>query len=250
MSRRTTVVAALLCPVVLALTACGSPGSGSTVTVLAASSLTTAFETLGADFEQAHPGVRVTFAFGASSTLATQITQGAPADVFAAASTTTMDAVTSAGAASTATPFATNAMAVAVPAANPAKITALADLARPGVTLALCQPDAPCGATAAKVLANAHLTVRPVTEEADAKATLTKVVLGEVDAALVYVTDVRAAGATVRGIEIPAEVNASTTYPIASLTGSTNPALARAFVDYVLSPSGRDVLSANGFGAP
>ncbi|MFZ0161141.1 MAG: molybdate ABC transporter substrate-binding protein [Kineosporiaceae bacterium] len=220
------------------------------LTVFAAASLTDAFETLGSQFQKAHPGTTVTFNVGASSALATQITQGAPADVFASASTKTMDTVVAARAASSPRPFAQNVMQIAVPPGNPAHIASLADLAAPGVKVALCQAAAPCGATAARVLANAGLTVTPVTEEADVKSTLAKVQLGEVDAGLVYVTDVLAARGKVTGIEIPARVNASTSYPIAALTASKNPSLATAFVDYVLSADGVRVLTAAGFRQP
>ena len=143
-----------------------------------------------------------------------------------------------------------NVMEVVVPAANPAGITTLADLARPGVKVALCQAEVPCGSTAAKVFTNAHLTVTPVTLEADVKSTLAKVTLGEVDAAVVYVTDVLAAGSKVKGIQIPADVNASTAYPIAVLKGSANSTLAQAYVAYVLSAEGQKVLADAGFATP
>ena len=116
--------------------------------------------------------------------------------------------------------------------------------------VALCQPVVPCGTTAAKVLSNARLTVTPVTQEVDVKAVLTKVTLGEVDAGIVYVTDVQAAGAKVKGIEIPTQVNASTTYPIATLTSAPNKATAKAFTEYVLSTDGAAVLTAAGFVRP
>ena len=115
--------------------------------------------------------------------------------------------------------------------------------------MALCQPQVPCGTVAAKVFTNAGITVTPVTLEPDVKSVLSKVTLGEVDAGVVYVTDVRAAGA-VKGIEIAPAVNASTTYPIATVRPSTNPALAAAFVAYVLSPDGASVLTAAGFASP
>lgn len=233
--------------------ASGSPTTPAVtghITVLAAASLTEAFTTLGRQFEAAHPGASITFSFGPSSGLATQITEGAPVDVFASASTSTMDGVVAAKAAAAPTVFADNVLEIAVPASNPAGITALADLARPGVTVALCQPAVPCGAGAATVLAAAGLTVTPVTLEADVKATLTKVVLGEVDAGVVYATDVLAAGDTVTGIEIPSDVNAVTSYPIATLAASKNPDLATAFVDYVLSGDGASVLTAAGFRRP
>jgi molybdate transport system substrate-binding protein len=220
------------------------------ITVLAASSLQEAFTKLGGQFEAAHPGTKVVFSFGPSSGLAEQIGQGAPADVFASASTTNMDTVVSAGAAASPTNFASNTMEIAVPPKNPAHIATVTDLARKGVKVALCQAAVPCGATALKVFDNAKIKVTPVTQEVDVKSTLSKVTLDEVDAGVVYVTDVRAAGSAVKGIEIPANVNASTTYPIAPLTGSKNKATAQAFVDYVLSPEGLAALTAAGFSAP
>ncbi|MBI4940103.1 MAG: molybdate ABC transporter substrate-binding protein [Actinobacteria bacterium] len=259
MRRRPAVVIPLVAAGALLLAACGGSSSGGDaspggpsgeITVLAAASLTGSFQTLGTQFQEANPGTTVTFSFGASSALVTQIAQGAPADVFASASQKNMDAVVAAGAATTSTPFAENVMEIAVPPTNPGEVTRLADLAKPGVTVALCQAEVPCGAAAAKVFANAKITVKPVTEEADVKATLAKVRLGEVDAGVVYVTDVIAAGDSVKGIEIPADVNASTTYPIAPLTTSRNAALAQAFVDYVLSAEGQEVLTAAGFQAP
>jgi len=235
----------------------GSAAAGSAtpvptgaITVFAAASLTEVMTTIARQFEAAHPGTTVTLSFGSSSTLATQITQGAPADVFAAASTATMQTVVDAGAAAAPVPFARNVLEIAVPPDNPGHVAALADLASSDVTVALCQPEVPCGAAATAVLAKAGLTVRPVTLEADVKATLTKVELDEVDAGLVYATDVRAAGAKVRGIEIPADVNATTSYPIATVAASTEPALAAAFVDYVLSAGGASVLTAAGFLEP
>jgi len=227
-----------------------STGPSGKITVLAAASLTGSFTTLGRRFEAAHPATTITFSFGASSTLATQIVQGAPADVFASASPKNMDQVTAAKAGGTPRTFARNVMEIAVPADNPAHITSLADLTRPGVKVALCAATVPCGAVARKVFANAKLAVTPVTTETDVKATLTKVELGEVDAGVVYVTDVLAAGSRVSGVPIPDSVNASTSYPIATLHASTNPALAKAFVDFVLSADGTATLTAAGFAEP
>jgi len=250
--------------IALATTACSSakdaagpsssPASAAhavsaTITVFAASSLTGTFNDLGTRFEEAHPGVKVVFNYGSSGTLAAQITQGAPADVFASAAPKNMQTVLDAQDASTSTNFAKNTMEVVVPAANPAKIVTLADLARPGVKLALCVTTAPCGATADEVFAKAKLTVAPVTREADAKTTISKITLGEADAAVVYVTDVKAATG-VTGIPIPSNVNATTEYPIATLTHAGHPDTAAAFVAYVLSSTGRGVLSAAGFLAP
>jgi molybdate transport system substrate-binding protein len=223
--------------------------SGS-ITVFAASSLKEAFTTLGQQFEAANPGTKVTFSFGASSTLATQITSGAPADVFASASPKNMTQVVTAGDAASPTNFVKNVMEIAVPPSNPGHVAAVADLGKSSVKVALCQPQVPCGTVAAKVFANAKVTVKPVTLQPDVKSVLTQVELGNVDAGVVYVTDVAAAGAKVKGITIPDAVNASTEYPIAALSHSANSALAQAFVAYVLSDAGQSVLTADKFGKP
>jgi len=230
-----------------------APGSGAasgTVTVFAAASLTESFTSLGRQFEAAHPGTTVKFNFGASSSLAENINQGAPADVFASASPKNMQQVVDADGASDSKTFARNVMQIAVPPDNPAGVREVTDLARSNVKVALCQPQVPCGAVAQQVFENVNITVKPVTQGADVKAVLTTVQLGEVDAGMVYRTDVRAAGTKVRGIEIPADQNASTSYPIAALTEAPNPAGAAAFVDYVLSPDGEKVLEQAGFAAP
>jgi molybdate transport system substrate-binding protein len=230
--------------------AAGAGRLSGTVTVFAAASLTESFGTLGRRFEAAHPGVTVRFNFAASSALAESIAQGAPADVFASASAKTMESAVRGGDAADPRTFARNVMAIAVPPDNPAGVAALADLAEPGVKLALCQEQVPCGATAKEVFAKAALAVRPVTLGADVKAVLTAVQLGEVDAGVVYRTDVRAAGARVEGIEIPPEQNASTSYPIAVLTRAPNEAAARAFAGHVLSAEGTRVLAEAGFAGP
>jgi molybdate transport system substrate-binding protein len=228
----------------------GAAGASGSITVFAAASLTGSFTEIGKAFEASHPGTKVTFSFGASSALAQQIQSGAPADVFASASKKNMDQVVTAKAAGAPQDFAQNRMQIAVPPDNPAGITGVADLAKPGVKVALCAAEVPCGDVARQVFAKAKVNVTPVTNEADVKATLTKVQLGEVDAGVVYVTDVLAAGAKVKGIEIPADVNASTKYPIAQLTASKNEALAKEFVTYVLGPDGEGVLQKSGFAAP
>jgi molybdate transport system substrate-binding protein len=227
-----------------------SGGVSGTVTVFAAASLTESFTTIGRQFEAAHPGTTVKFNFGASSSLAENINQGAPADVFASASPTNMQQVVAGGGASDAKTFANNVMEIAVPPDNPADVTQVTDLARSGVKVALCQPQVPCGKVAQEVFTKADITVQPVTQGADVKAVLTTVQLGEVDAGMVYQTDVRAAGTKVKGIGIPADQNASTSYPIAALTEAPNSAGAAAFVDYVLSPDGEKVLEQAGFAAP
>jgi len=231
-------------------TASGSASVTGDITVLAASSLTESFTVIGSRFEAAHPGVTVTFSFAGSPTLATQVTSGAPPDGFASAGATSMVAVVAAGAAADPQTFAVNVMEIAVPPSNPGRVTGLDSLAAAGVKTALCQPQVPCGDTAGKVLDNAGLTVVPVTLEPDVKSVLSKVQLDEVDAGLVYVTDVHAAGDKVKGIAIPGDVNASTSYPIAALERSANPRAAAAFVAYVLSPDAQAVLTAAGFRAP
>jgi molybdate transport system substrate-binding protein len=252
----------LAAAVLLLAAACGS-GSSATraggdpqkvagaITVFAAASLTGTFTALGTEFEKAHPGTKVGFNFGASSTLARQLTEGAPGDVFAAASGTTMDTVTKAGAAAGAPAvFARNRLEIAVPPANPGHVRGLADFARPSLRIAVCAPQVPCGVAAATAFAAAGITPRPDTLEQDVKATLAKVVSGEVDAALVYRTDVRAAGAAVRGLDFPEAADAVNDYPIVVLRDSPNAATAAAFRDFVLSPAGRSVLVAAGFDSP
>lgn len=221
-----------------------------TITVMAAASLKESFTELARTFEQQHPGTKVVLSFGPSSGLASQITQGAPADVFASASRKNMDQVVRAGDASAPKTFAQNRMTIVTPAGNPAKVRGLNDLTKSSVKTAVCQAQVPCGVVAAKVFDNAGLAVKPVTQEVDVKAVLSKVTLGEVDAGLVYVTDAKAAGGKVAQVAIPEADNASTDYPIASLAGSENPAAAKAFVDLVLSPAGRQVLAGAGFAAP
>jgi molybdate transport system substrate-binding protein len=248
----------------LALAACGSSSNGGgassgasagasvsgRITVLAAASLTETFTALGKAFETAHPGSKVTFSFGASSDLAQQIVNGSPADVFASASPKTMATVTDAGDASDPQNFATNVLEIATPPSNPARVTTLADVAKPSVTLAVCAPAVPCGAAAAALFQKNNLTVTPVTEEADVKSVLSKVELDAVDAGIVYVTDVKAAADKVTGVPIDASVNVTTTYPIATLKDTKQQATAQAFVAYVLSSDGQAVLTAAGFGAP
>ena len=230
--------------------ASSSAAVSGTVTVFAAASLKESFTTLGKQFQSAHPGTTVKLGFGASSDLAEQINQGAPADVFASASRKNMKQVVDAGGASASKNFVKNVMEIAVPPNNPGHVSSVTDLAKSGVKVALCQPEVPCGAVAAEVFKNAKITVKPVTLEPDVKTTLSKVELDEVDAGVVYATDVRAAGSKVKGIVIPDKLNASTEYPIAALADAPNATGGQAFVAYVLSPAGQSVLSADGFQKP
>ncbi|MFC1415790.1 molybdate ABC transporter substrate-binding protein [Streptacidiphilus cavernicola] len=273
--RRSLAAAAAASAALLALTACGSSSSstpaasGSSsaaaasdsssaapaitgkVTVFAAASLKNTFTKFGKEFEAAHPGVTVTFSFGGSDTLAASIVSGAPADVFASASTATMTTVTKANDTSAApVDFARNSLEIAVVPGNPKGITTLSQLGQKSIKVALCAKTVPCGAAAVKALAAAKIAVTPVTYEQDVTSALTKVELKEVDAALVYKTDVQGAGGKVVGVDFPAAQQAVTDYPIAPLAHSSNSAAAAAFTAYVLSPAAQQELAAAGFQAP
>ena len=218
------------------------------VTVFAAASLTESFGAIADEFEQANPGVAVTVSFGGSSSLAEGIVNGAPVDVFAAASPATMATVEDAGLVDGASQvFTRNILEIAVPAGNPAAITGIEDFAEAAKLIALCAPEVPCGAAAEKVFAAAGITPQPDTLEQDVKAALTKVRLGEVDAAMVYRTDVLAAGDDVEGIDFAEAADAVNDYPIAVLADAPNPDTARAFVEFVLSADGQAILSDAGF---
>jgi len=262
------LVGLALATVVVGASACGSnstagsgttPDSGSssagaisgTITVLAASSLTGTFTTLGKDFSALHPGTTVTFSFAGSSALAQQITAGAPADVFASAAPANVQTVADKGdTAGTPVTFAKNQLVIAVKKGNPKGLTSLAAIAKPGVKVALCAAPVPCGAAAKKALDAAGVKLTPVTYEQDVKSALAKVTLGEVDAALVYRTDARAAATSVDGIEFPESAQAINEYPIVALKGAKNPVVAAAFVDYILSDPAQQVLAAAGFQKP
>jgi len=249
----------------LSLVACGArdaaPGVGTPepnapaavsgeITVFAAASLTETFTELGTRFEQANPEATVTFNFGGSSALAQQLNEGAPADVFASASPVNMTQVRESGAVTEkAATFARNRLEIVVPAGNPGGITGLADFADEGKTIALCAEQVPCGAAATKAFEAAGITAAPDTLEQDVKAVLTKVRLGEVDAGLVYRTDVLAAGEDVEGIAFPEAEQALNDYSIAALAAAPNAAGAQAFINFVLDP-GRDVLASAGFEEP
>ena len=218
--------------------------------MFAAASLTEVFTTLGRRFEAGHPGTRVVLSFGGSSALAQQISEGAPADVFAAADTRTMRTVVAAGLArGSPRVFGHNRLEIAVPAGNPAGVTGLPDLIRPNVKVALCAPQVPCGAAAAAAFAAAGVMPRPVTLEKDVKAVLTKVGLGEVDAGIVYHTDIRSAAGVVTGVEFPEADRAGNDYAIAVLTTGRNSGAGQVFVDYVCGPVGQQILTAAGFRA-
>lgn len=232
--------------IALALAGCAPTGTTNatsaptTITVFAAASLTDSFGEIAEAFEAENPGVTVTLNFGGSSGLATQIVEGAPADVFAAASVETMTTVGVDGVV-----FANNTLEIAVPTGNPGGVQSLADLANPSLAIAVCAVEVPCGAASQLAFERAGVVASVDTYEQDVRAVLTKVELGEVDAGLVYRTDVIAARDTVEGIEI--EGAPTTAYPIAALTEVST---AAAFVAFVLSDAGQQILGNAGFDAP
>lgn len=216
--------------------------------VLAAASLTDVFTQVARDLEAANPGLTVTLSVGGSSSLAAQVVSGAPADVFAAASPATMAQVVRADAASgEPAVFARNRLQIAVPAGNPGGVHGLADLADEDLTIALCAEQVPCGAAALRLFEAAGVTPAPDTLEQDVRAALTKVRLGEVDAALVYRTDVLVAGDEVEGIDVPEAESAVNDYLVVTLDEARNPAAAAAFVAYVLGEPGQGLLRDAGF---
>jgi molybdate transport system substrate-binding protein len=232
----------------------GTPRLSGSLRVFAASSLTQVFTSLGRTFERRHPGVRVVsnFNFAASSSLARQINDGAPADVFASADMATMRAVTAVGGARAATTFARNRIELIVGRDNPKHIAGLADLDRPGMKFAVCAPEVPCGALAAAALRRAGVRASPVSLEANVKAVVSRVMLGEVDTGIVYRTDVKAAGKDAVGvpIDIAAASELEAVCQVAVTRNAPNPRAAAAWVALVRSPEGRRALTAHGFRVP
>ncbi|HEX7277075.1 MAG TPA: molybdate ABC transporter substrate-binding protein [Acidimicrobiales bacterium] len=224
-----------------------APPLSGTVTVLAASSLSESFTALGHRFEADHPGLTVTFNFGASSSLARQLIDGAPGDVLATADEITLGQALSADAVGAPAVFARNRLAIVTRPGNPEAIRGLADLARPGLVVVLCAREVPCGRFAVEALAKAGVTVEAASLEENVKAVLAKVTLGEADAGIVYVTDVAAARDEIAGVTIADGQNVVAAYPVAVATDAANPAGARAWVDFVLGPTGQAILSSFGF---
>ena len=263
-SRRQLAAVVLAGFVALVAGACGSssgaraaarPGPSTAlagdVTVSAASSLTDVFTQLGDQFMSDNPGVKLTFNFASSSDLAEQIVQGAPVDVFASASDATMQTVVDAGDASDPTTFASNSLEIATPPSNPGNVHSLQRPAEVDACLSPCAPRMPRAARPRRRSStNNNLNVTPVTLEPDVRSVLTKVTADEVDAGVVYITDVQAAGSDVHGVTIPARQNVSTNYLIAALSGASNPSAADAWVAFVLSPTGQEALHQAGFARP
>ena len=243
--------------VVPVLAACSSGGDGcaattgqdaTTMIVFAAASLRSTFEELGEEFESEHDGVDVQFNFDGCFVTPTLYVQSA--GVFASADTANMDKLVADGLVTEPRDFATNTLMIAVPADNPAGVTSLADLTREELNVVICAPEVPCGRATGRVEALSGLDIVPDSEEQNVTDVLNKVVAGEADAGMVYVTDVINAGETVMGIEFPESSAAVNTYPIATVVGAGDEQLAEEFVQLVLGPSGRSVLESAGFGAP
>lgn len=255
--RRSSAIVPWLALVALVTAACGGPGDGSAgdsgalegeITVFAAASLTDALDDAAAGFEARHPGVAVEINTAGSSALREQILAGAPADVFAAAGAEAMDAVVEADATTgPARVLARNTLEIVVPAGNPGDVSGLDDFGDQDLLIGLCAAQVPCGALSREVLARAGVEPAPDTDEPDVRSLLTKVRDGDLDAGLVYRTDVEAGGDAVEGIAIPHGDNLAVDYLVAALAGSDDPAVAAAFVDHLLSPAGRRVLDAHGF---
>jgi molybdate transport system substrate-binding protein len=221
------------------------------VTVFAASSLVDAFRTIGDELRTSNPDARFTFNFASSSTLATQITNGAPADVFASADEANMEKIVDANLTDgQAQLFASNRLEIAVAAGNPKRIDGLADLARTDVILVLAAPTVPAGKYALAALGKAGVSAKPVSQEVDVRAVLNKVSLGEADAGIVYVTDVKSAAGRVTGVDIPEQHQVLARYPIAAIKDSKSLQLAHRFVEYVASPAGQVILAQFGFSKP
>ena len=226
------------------------PEPQGTLVVFAAASLAGTFDQVETKVERLYPSLDVVMNYGGSAALATQIVEGAPADVFVSASAEAMEPIVEAGLTAHPVDLATNSLMIAVPPGNPGDVDGLRDLSRPELAIALCAVEVPCGALAARVLDNAGVVPSVDSYEQDVKAALTKVELDEVDAALVYRTDVLAAGDRVEGIEFPGAEDATTLYQYAAPTSGANHTAAAAFSMYLRGEWMRDLLTKAGFGAP
>jgi molybdate transport system substrate-binding protein len=248
--------------VALLVAACGGSGSQSSasppagqvtgnLTVLAAASLTDAFNKMGEQFKAQHSGADVKFSYAGSPTLVTQIQQGAPADVFASADQANMQKVVDGGLNSKQPKvFARNKLEIVVQAGNPKQIKSVADLANPAIRVDVCAPGVPCGTYATSVFSNANAKITPVSQEDNVKAVVTKVSLGEADAGIVYATDVKAGGDKVQGVTIPDDQNVMASYPIVQLKAATNEKAAQAFITLVTGSEGQKTLAGYGFLSP
>lgn len=249
--KRAAVVAAAVVLVLTAQPAGAKPNVSGEITVFAAASLTESFNAIAKQFEKKYPDVTVKFDFDASSNLAAQIQQGAPADVFASADEANLQKTVDSGdVVGPPQVFAKNRLEIAVESGNPKKIKRLSDLAEPGLVVVLCADAVPCGKYAAEAFTKAGVEVRPASKEENAKAAVSKVSLGEADAAVVYTTDVKAAKGDVGGVKIPDRQNVLATYPIGVVKHSQQSAGAKAWVRFLESKAARRTLQRFGFLLP
>jgi molybdate transport system substrate-binding protein len=227
-----------------------SQASGSIV-VFAAASLKPAFTKISQQFKTDNPGSGVDFDFGGSSDLATQLTQGATADVFASADTAQMDKVTKAGLlAGNPTNFASNTLVIVTAAGNPKQVGSFGDLGKPGLSVVICQRPVPCGAATQRLEDSTGVHLNPVSEELNVTDVLNKITTGQADAGLVYVTDARSAGDKVTTVNFPEAAGAVNVYPIGALKKAPQPTLAQKFVALVTSDTGQNILAQFGFAKP
>lgn len=225
-----------------------APEATGTLTVFAAASLKTTFTELGETFQQQNPGTTVTFNFAGSSDLVTQITAGAPADVFASADENNMNkAVTAGVVAGTPANFASNTLTIVTQPGNPQGVNGFADLTNPDLQVVVCAPQVPCGSATDRVEENTGVTLSPVSEESSVTDVLNKVQTGQADAGLVYVTDATAAGDKITEVTFPEAAAVVNVYPIAALTAATQPELAAAFIELITGSDGQQVLASAGF---
>ena len=256
----TARMAAVAAAATLVLAGCGSSTdtspapsgtTGGKLMVFAAASLKKSFTEIGERFKTDNPGADVEFTFAGSSDLVTQLTQGAPGDVFASADTNNMDKAQKADLlAGAPVDFASNTLTIVVAPGNPKKVNTFGDLTRSGLTVVTCAPQVPCGSATQKVEKATGVDLNPVSEESQVTDVLTKVTTGQADAGLVYVTDAKGAGDKVTAVAFPESSDAVNVYPIAALKQSKNSAMATKFIDAVTGDAGEKILATAGFAKP
>jgi molybdate transport system substrate-binding protein len=235
----------MVAPVAALLLACCSGADGTRLVVSAAASMTDAITEIAQGYEESS-GIEISLNIAASSSLREQILSGAVVDVYVPADTSNMDQVVAAGLVDGYRILASNRLEIAVPKGNPANVTGLEDLANPTLFIGLCSPNVPCGSYGTEALASAGVVPSVDTYEADARALLTKVREGELDAGLVYATDV-ASDDLVDGVAVPEEQNVPVGYPIGRIVTSANPEAAMGFIDFAMSAVGQAILAKHGF---